>query len=97
MNKLSTKETYGYHEHKQATLKRLARAEGQVRGISRMVQDDKYCIEILTQIAAVQKAMDSAAMELLESHVKHCMQEKAEVNHRADELMGAVKRLVKAS
>ncbi len=97
--KQSSKSTYGYYSHKEQTLKRLARIEGQARGISRMVQADKYCIDILTQIAAAQKALDSVAMELLESHVGHCMQEKSQTakDDKTDELMAAVKRLVKVS
>lgn len=93
------KNSYGYQPHKDKTLKRLARIEGQVRGVSRMVEDDQYCIDILTQISAAQKALDIVAMELLESHVGHCMLEKSQATkkNRTDELMSAVKRLVKAS
>ena len=97
--KTSPKNSYGYQPHKDLTLKRLARIEGQVRGIGRMVSEDKYCIDILTQISAAQKALDSAAMELLESHVGHCMREKSPT-HKDDktkELMAAVKRLVRAA
>ena len=79
-------------------LKRLARIEGQVRGIARMVEDDRYCMDVLTQIVAVQKAVDAAALELLDDHVRHCIADAsgAERAARTDELMAAVGRLVRA-
>ena len=91
-------ETRGYSGEKDALRKRLARIEGQVRGIAKMVEDDRYCIDVLTQISAVQKAIDAVALGLLDDHVRHCVvgstgDTQAE---RMDELMAAVGRLVKA-
>ena len=88
----------GYSEGKEAILKRLARIEGQVRGIARMVEDDRYCIDVLTQISAVQSATESVALRLLEDHVRHCVvgSEGDTQAGRLDELMDAVGRLVKA-
>lgn len=89
---------YGYNVRKDDLTKRLSRAEGQVRGISKMVQNDKYCIDILTQISAVQAALDKVALELLREHTKHCLTDervKAKgVNNKADELVGAISRLL---
>jgi DNA-binding FrmR family transcriptional regulator len=90
-------ESRGYAADKDALRKRLARIEGQVRGVAKMVEDDRYCIDILTQISAVQKAVDAVALQLLSDHVRHCVigssgETQAE---RTDELMAAVGRLVK--
>ena len=65
--------THGYSENKEALVKRLHRIEGQVRGIERMVEDDRYCIDILTQVAAVNTALESLAFKILDDHVKHCV------------------------
>lgn len=91
-------ETRGYSAEKDALLKRLARIEGQVRGIAKMVDEDRYCIDVLTQISAVQSALEGVALGLLDDHVRHCVvgssgETRAE---RLDELMGAVGRLVKS-
>ena len=64
---------HGYVDDKQALLARLHRAEGQVRGIARMVDEDVYCIDILTQVSAVTKALESVALTLLEDHLGHCV------------------------
>jgi DNA-binding FrmR family transcriptional regulator len=64
---------HGYAADKDALQKRLRRIEGQVRGIARMVEDDRYCIDILTQIAAVDTALQSVALKLLDDHVSHCV------------------------
>lgn len=64
---------HGYTADKEAYLKRLRRIEGQVRGIARMVDEDKYCIDILTQVAAVNKAPHAVSMGLLEEHISHCV------------------------
>jgi DNA-binding FrmR family transcriptional regulator len=89
--------SYGYSDHKDALVKRLHRIEGQVRGIEKMLEDERYCIDILTQIAAVQKALDGVALGLLDDHVRHCVVESSGETraHRLDELMAAVGRLVK--
>jgi DNA-binding FrmR family transcriptional regulator len=65
--------TYGYVEEKEALVKRLHRIEGQVRGIERMVEDERYCIEILTQISAATTALESVAFKILDEHVNHCV------------------------
>ena len=64
---------HGYTADKEAYLKRLRRIEGQVRGIARLVEEDKYCIDILTQVAAVNKALHAVSMGLLEEHIAHCV------------------------
>ncbi len=64
---------HGYTTDKDAYLKRLRRIEGQVRGIARMVEEDQYCIDILTQVAAVNKALHAVSMGLLEDHISHCV------------------------
>ena len=64
---------HGYAENKDALVKRLHRIEGQVRGIERMVEDERYCIDILTQIAAVNTALESLAFRILDDHVSHCV------------------------
>jgi CsoR family transcriptional regulator, copper-sensing transcriptional repressor len=66
-------ESFGYVKDKDAIVKRLHRIEGQVRGIERMVEDERYCIDILTQIAAVTTALESVAYEVLDDHVRHCV------------------------
>lgn len=90
--------TRGYSASKDQVLKRLARAEGQVRGVTRMVEEDRYCIDILTQIAAAQAALDKIALGLLDAHALHCMKGKGEAptdpDEQVAELMGAVGRLV---
>jgi DNA-binding FrmR family transcriptional regulator len=73
---------------------RLARIEGQVRGISRMVQEDRYCIDILTQIGAIQAALDKVGLGLLDGHARVCMTSDAEIEPQVDELMGAVGRML---
>ena len=65
--------TYGYVEEKDALVKRLHRIEGQVRGIERMVEDERYCIDILTQISAATTALESGAFKILDEHVNHCV------------------------
>jgi DNA-binding FrmR family transcriptional regulator len=88
----------GYTASKDELLKRLARAEGQVRGVARMVEEDRYCIDVLTQISAAQAALDKIALGLLDGHARHCMQGKggapADPQEQVDELMGAVGRLL---
>jgi DNA-binding FrmR family transcriptional regulator len=87
----------GYTATKDQLLKRLRRIEGQVRGIEGMVQDDRYCIDILTQISAVRAALDKVALGLLDEHARHCVMgaEGAERVDRTDEMMAAVGRLVR--
>ena len=90
--------TRGYTATKQQLLGRLNRVEGQVRGVARMVEDDRYCIEVMTQINAAQAALDKIALGLLDGHARHCLMGEGEgppePAAQADELMGAVGRLV---
>lgn len=65
--------THGYIDHKADLLKRLRRAEGQVRGVHRMVENDEYCIDILTQVSAATKALERVALALLDDHLAHCV------------------------
>ena len=65
--------THGYTKDKEALIKRLHRIEGQVRGIEKMVTDDRYCIDIITQISAVTTALESVAFKILDEHVNHCV------------------------
>jgi DNA-binding FrmR family transcriptional regulator len=89
-------ERRGYSENKDAVRNRLRRIEGQVRGIAGMVDEDRYCIDVVTQITAVQAALDKVALELLTDHAKHCVVEGANGDSEAmtEELMGAVRRLL---
>jgi CsoR family transcriptional regulator, copper-sensing transcriptional repressor len=64
---------HGYTADKQAHLKRMARIEGQVRGIARMIEEDKYCIDVLTQVSAVTKALQAVSLALLDEHLAHCV------------------------
>ena len=85
----------GYTMQRDDYLKRLRRIEGQVRGIEGMVDDDRYCIDILTQISAVQAALDKVALGLLDGHTRHCLVGGASEEASADELMAAVGRLMR--
>ena len=69
----TTTPTYGYTADKEALVKRLHRIEGQVRGIEKMVSDDRYCIDIITQIAAINTALEAVAFKILDDHVNHCV------------------------
>ena len=86
----------GYSDKKDAVRRRLRRVEGQVRGVEQMVEDDRYCIDVVTQISAIQAALDKVALELLEDHARHCVIDAADGDkeEKTAELMGAVKRLV---
>ena len=89
---------YGYYEAKPELNKRLSRIEGQIRGISKMVQEDKYCIDILTQVSAAKAALDKVALELLRDHAKHCLTNSEVHAHgegdKADELVSAIGRML---
>lgn len=88
----------GYTATKDQLLARLRRVEGQVRGVERMVEDDRYCIDVLTQISAIQAALDKVALGLLDGHTRHCMREGAEHGHgeeMASEMMAAIGRLMR--
>jgi DNA-binding FrmR family transcriptional regulator len=93
----ATTPTRGYTASKDGLRKRLRRIEGQVRGIDGMVADDRYCIDVLTQIAAVQAALDKVALGLLDDHARHCVlgAEPGLAEERTEELMAAVGRLMR--
>jgi DNA-binding FrmR family transcriptional regulator len=90
--------TRGYTASKDQLQKRLARVEGQVRGISRMVEEDRYCVDVLTQINAVRAALDKVALGLLDGHARHCLLGHgggpADPEEQVQELMGAVGRML---
>lgn len=92
---------HGYHAEKEALVKRLHRIEGQVRGIEKMVAEDRYCIDVLTQIGAVSTALESLGFRILDDHVRHCVAgalasgDEAEAQAKAEELLQAVHRFAK--
>jgi len=90
--------TYGYHEHKDEVLKRLRRIEGQVRGLSRMVEEERYCIDILTQISAVNNALKKVAVALLDDHINHCVTDASAETRRESvtEATSAIDRLLRS-
>lgn len=92
-----TETTHGYTENREAVLKRLRRIEGQVRGVERMVEENRYCIDVVTQVTAIQAALDKVALELLSEHAAHCVvgAKTEEQEERTEELMAAVKRLLR--
>ncbi len=86
---------YGYAMHKEDLLARLRRIEGQVRGLQRMIEEDKYCIDILTQVNSVQAALKAVGLGLLDDHVRHCVRESLEEgggDEKVEELVQAVAR-----
>jgi DNA-binding FrmR family transcriptional regulator len=93
--------TRGYTQDKDAIAKRLHRIEGQVRGIERMVENDRYCIDVLTQIAAVSTALESLAVKILDDHVRHCVAaaltsgDETDAATKTDELLAAVRRFTR--
>lgn len=91
----------GYITEKQALLNRLRRIEGQVRGLQRMVDDDTYCIDILTQVSAATKALETVALTLLDEHLRHCVTDAAraggpEAEQKITEASEAIARLVRS-
>jgi len=97
----STAGQYGYIHSKDDYLKRLRRIEGQARGLQRMVEDEKYCIDILTQVSAMTKALQSVALGLLEEHLSHCVVAAAqaggpEADEKVREAADAIARLVRS-
>ena len=88
----------GYSTTKEQLGKRLRRIEGQVRGIERMVEEDRYCVDVVTQISAIQAALDKVALGLLDQHARHCVVEghgEGTPEELTDELMGAVARIMR--
>ena len=100
MSELKTM-TRGYSADKEALIKRLHRIEGQVRGIEKMVEDDRYCIDILTQVGAVSTALESLALKILDDHVRHCVAgalasgDEADALEKTEELLAAVQRFAR--
>ncbi|RNE63929.1 metal-sensitive transcriptional regulator [Cryobacterium tepidiphilum] len=91
----------GYIDNKEAILKRLRRAEGQVRGIQRMVEEDTYCIDVLTQVSAATKALETVALALLDDHLGHCVAQAAAeggvvAEEKVREASEAIARLVRS-
>ncbi|MGW1269019.1 metal-sensitive transcriptional regulator [Streptomyces sp. NPDC002491] len=91
---------HGYHQQKAEHLKRLRRIEGQIRGLQRMVDEDTYCIDILTQVSASTKALQSFALQLLEEHLRHCVADAAlkggdEIDEKVEEATKAIARLLR--
>jgi len=94
-------DTRGYAPRKDSHLKRLRRIEGQVRGLERMVDEDQYCIDILTQVSAVTKALQAFSLELLDEHLAHCVMHAAqrggpEADEKVREASQAIARLVRS-
>jgi DNA-binding FrmR family transcriptional regulator len=91
----------GYSEDKESVLKRLRRIEGQIRGLQRMVEEDRYCIDILEQISAATRALQSVSLQLLEGHMGHCVAEAVksggdEATEKLSEASAAIARLVRS-
>ncbi|QPZ37924.1 metal-sensitive transcriptional regulator [Paramicrobacterium chengjingii] len=91
---------HGYVDDKEALLKRLKRAEGQVRGIHKMVENDTYCIDILTQVSAATKALETVALQLLDDHLNHCVAQATReggpvADEKLKEASAAIARLVR--
>ncbi len=91
----------GYHDSKDAHLKRLRRIEGQVRGLQRQVENDTYCIDVLTQVSAATRALQAFALGLLEEHLSHCVADAvsrggAEADAKVAEASAAIGRLVRS-
>jgi DNA-binding FrmR family transcriptional regulator len=91
----------GYSEDKEAVQRRLRRIEGQVRGIQRMVDEDRYCIDVLAQVSAATRALQSVALELLDDHMAHCVADAVrtggdEATRKMEEASAAVARLVRS-
>jgi DNA-binding FrmR family transcriptional regulator len=86
----------GYRANKEQLLKRLARVEGQVRGVSRMVEEERYCIDVLAQLSAIEAALDKVALGLIDDHTRHCVTEAVGGDRveKVDELMVALGRFV---
>ncbi len=91
----------GYTDHKDEHLRRLRRIEGQVRGLQQMIEDDRYCIDVLTQVAAATKALQAVALSLMDGHLNHCVRDAAaaggaEADAKIAEASAAIARLVRS-
>ena len=97
----TVEQMHGYSKDKDALVKRLHRIEGQVRGIERMVEEDRYCIDILTQVAAVNTALEAVAFKILDEHVRHCVAgalssgDEQDAQVKTQELLEAVQRFAR--
>ncbi|SDO58271.1 metal-sensitive transcriptional regulator [Lentzea jiangxiensis] len=92
---------HGYTDNKEAHLRRLKRIEGQVRGLQRMIENDDYCIDVLTQISAATRALQAVSLGLLDEHLKHCVSEAiteggAKAEEKIAEASNAIARLVRS-
>jgi len=93
---------YGYTKDKAALVTRLHRIEGQVRGIEKMVEEDRYCVDILTQISAATTALESLALQMLEQHIEHCVAgalasgDEGDAKQKTEELLQAVQRFARS-
>ena len=90
----ATPKPRGYTASREQTLVRLARIEGQVRGIARMVQEDRDCIDVITQIGAIQAALDKVSLALLDGHARECLTPDSDAQAQVEELMEAVGRML---
>jgi CsoR family transcriptional regulator, copper-sensing transcriptional repressor len=103
VSEIVDKHTHGYTKDKDALIKRLHRIEGQVRGIEKMVEQDRYCIDVLTQIAAANTALESLAFKILDEHVRHCVTgalvsgDEGDAAAKTEELLEAVRRFARTS
>jgi DNA-binding FrmR family transcriptional regulator len=101
VSKTETTKVHGYTKDKDKLIKRLHRIEGQVRGVEKMVEDDRYCIDILTQISAVNTALESLAFKILDEHVRHCVAgaltsgDEEDALETTEELLAAVQRFAR--
>ena len=93
----ATAQQRGYSTSREQLLKRLRRIEGQVRGVEKMVEEDRYCIDVLTQISAIQAALDKVSLGLVDGHAHHCVMgaDEGDRSELTDELMGAVGRMLR--
>lgn len=97
---MANESSAGYVEDKLAIQRRLARIEGQVRGLRRMVDDEAYCVDVLTQVSAVTRALEGVSLKLLSDHTNHCVRDAvtrggAEAEQKVDELLSAVERFAR--
>jgi len=92
--------THGYHSNKGQLLGRLKRIEGQVRGIQKMIEEDRYCVDILIQLAAIKSATHQVALNLLETHTHHCVKDAissgTDGDKKIDELMDVIRQFTKS-
>jgi CsoR family transcriptional regulator, copper-sensing transcriptional repressor len=88
--------TYGYVDKRDQLLKRVNRLEGQVRGVGRMIEDDRYCIDIVNQLSAVQAAARELSLQLLEGHVRHCVMDAAQTENAEPKLQELIQALGRA-